>query len=249
MSNEPFAGVPDPDASSPFDFQSDEFQQASLAAMMEQVIALSSTHYEFLPLFVQSGLLSVIQNRFMMDDDFMWVPDDQENSRILITKELNRGTVTTRDQRPLVSVAFRRAQAQTHGMRDGAVHTPINEVRNDKRAIQDTLVYQITVLDHNASRALIIAQRIRASIVASRLNMQQFFKLQFVGYPDLSGPAEAEEYEDLLQCTMSLEIVTVPVFRVSEDPLIIKKILFLIKANIGDVLGAVQQTVQVIPET
>lgn len=249
MPNEPFAGVPDPaDDPGDFDHQPDEFDQASIAMMLEQITALSSTHYEYLPLFIQSGLLSVIQHRFMMDDDFTWLPDDPENSRILITKEWNRGTVTNRDRRPLICVAFRRAQAQTFGTRDAATHSGVNEVRNDKRALQDTLIYQIEVLDHNPARSVLIAQRVRAALIASRYNMQQFFKLQFVGYPDLAGPVEVEEYDDLMQCTMNMEILTVPVFRVTEDPLIIKKILFLIRANVGDVLGAIQQSIQVIPE-
>lgn len=239
MPNEPFAGLPDPNPST-IGGPPDEFEQASMAAMLEQIVALASTHYEYLPLFVQSGLLSVIQHRFMMDDDFLYFPDDPEHSRILISNGVDRGTVTTRDKRPIISVQFVHAQPEVHGTRDGVNHSGINEVRNDRRAIRDTLAYRIQVLDHNAMRATAVAQRVRGALITSRLNMQQFFKLQYVGYPDLTGPTEVEEYDDLFQCVMNLQILTVPVFTVTEDPLIIRKILLLIKVNTGKILQGIQ---------
>lgn len=241
MPNEPFAGVPDPNED-PLSFggQPDEFEQASLAAMLEQVNALASTNYEFLPLFVQSGLLSVIQQRFMMDDDFLYFPDEPEKSRILITKAWNRSTIDTRDKRPIVSVQFAHAQPEVHATRDGVHHTGINEVRNDRRAIRDTLTFKIDVLDHNDARAMVIAQRVRGALMASRLNMQQFFKIQYVGYPDLMGPSAIEEYPDLYQCTSTMQLLTIPIFTVTEDPLIIRNILFLIRANAGQTLQQFQ---------
>src|ERR1035437_10108942 len=102
MPNLPFAGYEDPN-DNPISFagQPDEFEQSNLAVMLEQITALASTNYEFLPLIVQAGLLSVIQNRFMMDDDFLYLPEDPAQSRILITKGWNRNTVTTRDKKPI----------------------------------------------------------------------------------------------------------------------------------------------------
>ena len=45
-----------------------------------------------------------------------------------------------------------------------------------------------------------------------------------------------EEYDDLFECTLNLQVLTIPTFRVRQDPLVIKKILFLIRANAARII-------------
>lgn len=238
MSIEPFAGYPDPNGNDPLAINNDpnEFAQASVATLVSHLSAIASTNYEFLPLLVQSGILSVVEHRFMTDDDFIYFPEDPERSAVLIAKDLRRNEMVTRDKRPLIVVKFERAQTEVHGMRDAVRMVSADAPPDDRRAVRETLLYQVQVLDRDSLRATLLAQRIRGALIASRLDMQEAFNLQYVGYPDLNGPVLVEEYDDLFQCTLNLQVLTVPTFRVRQDPIIIKKILLLIRANAARIL-------------
>jgi hypothetical protein len=238
MSIEPFAGYPDPNGNDPLAINNDpnEFAQASVATLMSHLSAIASTNYEFLPLLVQSGILSVIEHRFMTDDDFIYFPEDPERSAVLIAKDLRRNEMAARDKRPLIVVKFGRAQAETHAMRDAVKMAGADAPQDDRRAVRETLIYQIQVLDRDSLRATLLAQRIRGALIASRLDIQQAFNLQYVGYPDLNGPVLTEEYDDLFECTLNLQVLTIPAFRVRQDPLVIKKILLLIRANAARII-------------
>lgn len=215
-----------------------EAQQGSLARTVERLQALISLHYEYLPVFFQSTLLSLVQDHFAHDPDYRYDRHQPLNNTVLITREWSRSTLGQRDNRPIVSVGFLGSQASHMALRDTMSETVPNAFKPTRTAsIEEVSTFQIAVIDHNAVRATVLAQRLRARLVATRLQLQRLYKLQDLGMPTLNGPQNVEEFDDLFQVTMALQIMSLPRWTETQDHDYLRRIAVLTHLNATDLFS------------
>lgn len=213
----------------------DEGQQGNLARIVERLQAVIGLNYEYLPIFFQSTLLGIVQEHFERDPDYLYDRSQPLNNTVLITREWNRTTLGQRDNRPIVSVGFLGAQTDHLALRDTMSETSPGAFKARRVAgVQEVSTFQIAVVDHNSVRATMLAQRLRARFVSTRLALQQMYKLQNLGFPTLNGPQNVEEHDDLFQVSMAIQLLSLPRWTESNDPDYMRRIAILTQLNATD---------------
>jgi hypothetical protein len=216
----------------------DETQQGNVTRIVERLQSVIGLNYEYLPVFFQSTLLSIVQDHFEQDPDYHYDRNQPLNNTVLITREWNRTTLGQRDNRPIISVGFLGSQTEHLALRDTMSETSPGAFKARRVAgVEEVSTFQIAIVDHNPVRATILAQRLRARFVSTRLSLQRLYKLQNLGFPTLNGPQNVEEHDDLFQVTMAIQLMCLPRWTETQDPEYIRRIAVLTQLNATDLFS------------
>jgi hypothetical protein len=233
--NEPF----DPFAIAPFP---DVLRQGIVRDKVVSAAVNLHTTWETLPLYVESFLLATLVDLFRQDEAFPYNPDNEMDSRILITTSWNRGVIEGRDRKPMIVVAFQSAQADSIWLRDMHLMTTPQFPMAESKGATDTMRFRITVLHHNRNLALFLGQQVRVLIAELAPILREVFRLQQVSLPSISGPGQIDEFPDLYGAFIDLQIMAVPKWKVKRDPIWIKRIIIETIGTAQDLIaGAILQ--------